>query len=180
MGLRKALVKMQTLETGFNRQSGFTLIELLVTLVIIGLVTTVVFLNFSTLQTIESREKSFQKTFDFLSEESITTGNIIGWYADMNTDKAYFISMDGLKLNDSSIAMPKSGYGDLINFEKVFRSFDGNIYEINKDADLNSPLVVFYPSGENSGGLLDIKEQDFIQRVKINKNGKTEILQIAY
>ena len=88
--------------------------------------------------------------------------------------------MDGLKLNDSSIAMPKSGYGDLINFEKVFRSFDGNIYEINKDADLNSPLVVFYPSGENSGGLLDIKEQDFIQRVKINKNGKTEILQIAY
>ena len=116
MGLREALVKMQTLETGFNRQSGFTLIELLVTLVIIGLVTTVVFLNFSTLQTIESREKSFQKTFDFLSEESITTGNIIGWYADMNTDKAYFISMDGLKLNDSSIAMPKSGYGDLINF----------------------------------------------------------------
>ncbi len=61
----------------------------------------------------------------------------------MNTDKAYFISMDGLKLNDSSIAMPKSGYGDLINFEKVFRSFDGNVYEINKDADLNSPLVVF-------------------------------------
>ncbi len=56
MGLREVLVKMQILETGFNRHSGFTLIELLVTLVIIGLVTTVVFLNFSTLQTIESRK----------------------------------------------------------------------------------------------------------------------------
>ena len=71
--------------------------------------------------------------------------------------------------------MPSSGYKDFINFEKVFRSFDGNVYEINDDSSLKFPFLIFYPSGENSGGSLDIKRQDFIQRIEINKNGKTEV-----
>ena len=88
--------------------------------------------------------------------------------------------MDGLRINDSSIDMPQSGYKDFINFEKVFRSFDGNVYEINDDEVLKLPLLVFYPSGENSGGSLDIKQQDYIQRININKNGKTEVSKISY
>ena len=45
---------------------------------------------------------------------------------------------------------------------------------------LKLPLLVFYPSGENSGGSLDIKQQDYIQRININKNGKTEVSKISY
>ena len=76
--------------------------------------------------------------------------------------------------------MPSSGYKDFINFEKVFRSFDGNVYEINNDSSLKFPFLIFYPSGENSGGSLDIKRQVFIQRIEINKNGKTEVKKIQY
>lgn len=174
------LVRILILATGYNKSKGFTLIELLVTLVIIGLMSSLVFLNFSTLNSIEAKAKSFEKTFKFLSEESITTGNIIGWYANPDIDKAYFISSNGLKISDASIDMPSSGYKDFINFEKVFRSFDGNVYEINNDSSLKFPFLIFYPSGENSGGSLDIKRQDFIQRIEINKNGKTEVKKIQY
>jgi prepilin-type N-terminal cleavage/methylation domain-containing protein len=89
------LEKTQTLETGFNNKKGFTLIELLITLVIIGIMSSMVFINFSTLNSVEARGKSFQRTFDYLAEESITTGNIIGWYANNESESAYFISIDG-------------------------------------------------------------------------------------
>ena len=74
------------METGFNNTKGFTLIELLITLVIIGIMSSMVFINFSTLNSVEARGKSFQRTFDYLSEESITTGNIVGWYADNDSE----------------------------------------------------------------------------------------------
>ena len=35
-----------------------------------------------------------------------------------------------------------------------------------------SPLMIFYPSGENSGGEIDIYHNDFIQRIAIKSNGK--------
>ena len=116
-------MRILILATGYNKSKGFTLIELLVTLVIIGLMSSLVFLNFSTLNSIEAKAKSFEKTFEFLSEESITTGNIIGWYANPDIDKAHFISSHGLKISDASIDMPSSGYKDFINFEKVFQIF---------------------------------------------------------
>ena len=72
-----------------------------------------VFINFSTLNSVEARGKSFQRTFDYLSEESITTGNIVGWYADNDSESAYFINIDGLKMIDSSIEMPSSGFQEL-------------------------------------------------------------------
>nr|MDA7554776.1 prepilin-type N-terminal cleavage/methylation domain-containing protein [Gammaproteobacteria bacterium] len=123
------------METGFNNTKGFTLIELLITLVIIGIMSSMVFINFSTLNSVEARGKSFQRTFDYLSEESITTGNIVGWYADNDSESAYFINIDGLKMIDSSIEMPSSGFQELLNYEKIFKSFDGNTYEINNDSN---------------------------------------------
>jgi prepilin-type N-terminal cleavage/methylation domain-containing protein len=74
MVLRAGPERILTLEIGYNKTSGFTLIELLVTLVVIGLMSSLVFLNFSTLNSVESKAKSFEKTFEFLTEESITTG----------------------------------------------------------------------------------------------------------
>ena len=174
------LEKTQTLETGFNNKKGFTLIELLITLVIIGIMSSMVFINFSTLSSVEARGKSFQKTFDYLAEESITTGNIIGWYANNDSESAYFISIDGLKMMDSFIEMPPSGFQDLLNYEKIFKSFDGNIYEIDDESNKQSPLIIFYPSGENSGGSLKIKRQDFVQIIHIGKNGVIEIEKAEY
>ena len=74
-------------EIGCNNkkhQKGFTLIEILVVLIIIGISTTLITLNFSTLKSIDSQSNSFEKTVNFLTEESIVTGNIIGWYLNSN------------------------------------------------------------------------------------------------
>ena len=71
------------LETGCsNKQyrTGFTLIEILVVLIIIGITSTLITLNFGTFDSIEKKANSFQKTVSYLTEESIITGNIIGLY----------------------------------------------------------------------------------------------------
>ena len=38
--------------------------------------------------------------------------------------------------------------------------------------EYKTPLLVFYPSGENSGGIIDIYYEEYIQRIVINNNGK--------
>ena len=63
------------LETGCNsskNQKGFTLIEILVVLIIIGISTTLIILNFSTLKSIDSQINSFEKSVNFLTEESLS------------------------------------------------------------------------------------------------------------
>mgnify|MGYP003322987402 CR=1 FL=1 len=82
-------------EIGCNNkklQKGFTLIEILVVLIIIGISTTLITLNFSTLKSIDSQGNSFEKTVNFLTEESIVTGNIIGWYLNSNKQFAEYIN----------------------------------------------------------------------------------------
>ena len=82
------------LETGCNSskyQKGFTLVEILVVLIIIGISTTLITLNFSTLKSIDSQINSFEKSVNFLTEESIVTGNIIAWHLSSNKQFANYI-----------------------------------------------------------------------------------------
>ena len=46
--------------------------------------------------------------------------------------------------------------------------------------DLSKPLIIFYPSGENSGGVISISSSNFIQEITINNNGKIETKIIEY
>ena len=90
MELKEDLVRTQILETGCNNKqyrSGFTLIELLVVLIIIGITATLITVNFNSLNSIEKQSNSFQKTVNFLTEESIITGNTIGLY--LSSDKQF-------------------------------------------------------------------------------------------
>ena len=88
-------VKTQILATGCNKPSkGFTLIEILVVLVVIGIATSLVVLNFSAVTSASNKSASFSKTFDYLMEESIVTGNIIGWHADNKEDFSYFLDIN--------------------------------------------------------------------------------------
>ena len=94
MVLREAQARILMLETGCNSskyQKGFTLIEILVVLIIIGISTTLITLNFSTLKSIDSQINSFEKSVNFLTEESIVTGNIIAWHLSSNKQFANYI-----------------------------------------------------------------------------------------
>ncbi len=172
-------VKIQILATGCNKPSrGFTLIEILVVLVVIGIATSLVVLNFSAVTTTSNKAASFSKTFDYLMEESIVTGNIIGWHADNKEDFSYFLDIKG-GISKKSLESHPSIWKKYSGYRKTFKSFDGSFLELDEDS-LNKPLLIFYPSGENSGGVINIYFSEYEQEITINSNGKVQIEIISY
>ena len=171
MAWRVVLVMKLTLATGCNKSSrGFTLIEILVVLIIIGIASSLIFLNFSSASSISKNQSSFQNAFNFLTEESIITGNIIGWHANNENDFSYILDYKNTFIGN--LDNPYSNnLNDLSSYRKTYKSSDGSIIDFeNYEEDL--PLLIFYPSGENSGGIISIFLNDYTQQITINTNGK--------
>ena len=179
MAWRVDRVKIQILATGCNKLSkGFTLIEILVVLVVIGIATSLVVLNFSAVTSTSNKSASFSKTFDYLMEESIVTGNIIGWHANNKEDFSYFLDINS-SISDKSLESHPTIWKKYSGFRKTFKSFDGSILELDDQAP-NIPLLIFYPSGENSGGIINIFLNDHMQEILINSNGEIEVNAVSY
>jgi prepilin-type N-terminal cleavage/methylation domain-containing protein len=167
---RAELVRTQTSVTGYNNcKSGFTLIEILVVLVVIGIASSLIFLNFSSAVSISKNQTTFSKSFNYLSEESIITGDVVGWHANNKNQFSYFLDNKNeilLKIENPLLR----NWQNLENYKKTFKSSDGS--EIDFELyDENIPLLIFYPSGESSGGLINIYFDDYIQKIEINSNG---------
>ena len=180
MELREDLVKMLILEIGCNNKqyrSGFTLIELLVVLIIIGITATLITVNFNSLNSIEKQSNSFQRTVNFLTEESIITGNAIGLY--LSSDKQFAEYLTDDKKNKIDSNYKNTFWSDTSSLRKTFKFEDGSIIELN-DQMLELPMMIFYPSGENSGGQIDIYHSNYIQRLVIFSNGKITDEIISY
>ncbi len=162
MELKEDLVRTQTLETGCNNKQyrlGFTLIELLVVL------------------TIEKQSNSFQRTVNFLTEESIITGNTIGLY--LSSDKQFAEYLTDDKKNKIDSNYKNTFWSDTSSLRKTFKFEDGSIIELNEQM-LELPMMIFYPSGENSGGQIDIYHSNYIQRLIIFSNGQITDEIISY
>ena len=161
-----------------NLKRGFTLIEILVVLVVIGIASSLIFLNFSSVTSISKNQSTFAKFFHYLSEESIITGDVVGWHADNANQFSYSLDKNNQIILD--ITNPYSNnWQNLSNFKKTFKSFDGS--EIDFDLyDEELPLLLFYPSGESSGGYINIFFDNYIQKIEINSNGKVTSQVINY
>ena len=70
-------------------------------------------------------------------------------------------------------------WDDFSEYKKTFKSFDGAIIDF-QNYDKNIPLIIFYPSGENSGGIINIFLNEYTQKITINKNGKIVSQIISY
>jgi len=167
---RVELVKTQTSVTGCNNiKRGFTLIEILVVLVVIGIVSSLIFLNFSSVVSISNNQSTFSKSFNYLSEESVITGNVIGWHANNENQFSYFLDNENQILSNIDNPFLRN-WKNLTNYKKTFKSSDGS--EIDFELYEESlPLLIFYPSGESSGGFINIYFDEYIQKIEINSNG---------
>ena len=81
------------------------------------------------------------------------------------------INLDNKNQILSKIENPFSrNWQNLRNYKKTFRSSDGSEIDFELyDSDI--PLLVFYPSGESSGGFISIYFEEYIQKIEINSNG---------
>ena len=180
MALKEDQARILILETGCSsnkHQKGFTLIEILVVLFIIGITTTLITLNFSTLRSVDSQNNTFKNTVSFLTYESIVTGNIIGWYLNSTNQFAEYIYDN--KNQEIDYDFDNSFLSEIASLKKTFKFEDGSIIELN-DQMLELPMMIFYPSGENSGGQIDIYHSNYIQRLIIFSNGQITDEIISY
>lgn len=161
----------QILEIGCNNsKKGFTLIEILVVLVLIGITSSLIFLNLNSVVSVNKNQSTFTKSFSYLSEESIVSGNIIGWHANNDMQFFYFLNSNNNEVNEIKNPYSKNWH-NLNDYKKTFKSFDGTEFDFEFYDD-NKPLLIFYPSGESSGGFINIFFDEYIQKIEINTNGK--------
>jgi general secretion pathway protein H len=159
------------LVTGLKtKTSGFTLIELLVVLLIIGVVSSYIFLNTSILKSILVKENPLEGNFKVVTEESILRGSKIQWYASETENK--FLMIDpfteaGVEIfiKDFNLIPRTTEYKIMIT--------KPNGQDLELDSEFSDyPLITFYPSGENSGAIVSIDDGSQIIKIFVNQNGK--------
>ena len=146
---------------------GFTLIEVMVVILIIGITTTLITLNFSSINSIEKQSNTIDERFAYLTEESIITGRAIGGYATNSNHYAAYLSNNDS--NDDNEIFLETSWTDDMSLKKIFKFTDGTNIELGNDKP-NNPILIFYPSGENSGGTLELHYSDFIQKISVKNN----------
>lgn len=165
-------MKIQILATGFNKfYKGFTLLELLVVLLIIGIASSVILINTSSLERISQGTITIERNFQIISEESILSGNIIGWFPSSASQKIYRLNNLGEKGDEYNLESLNQYWDSILDYRKIIKGSDGEEFELDANF-LNYPSLIFYPSGENTGAEIFIYKDIYVQKTTIHQNGK--------
>ena len=89
-------------------------------IIIIGLISSIVFINSNVVNSFERNTSSLKNLFQFLSEESMLSGSIIGWHSSNNQSIAYYLDNSGKRANDKKIKIPKSNWNNWAPYKKIF------------------------------------------------------------
>jgi len=168
-------VKIQILETGYSKNyQGFTLLELLVVLLIIGIASSVIVLNTNSIDGLMRGKTSLDNNFQTISDESILSGKVLGWFPGNSSQKIFVLdSYKNIDYEYSTSAFNNSWSG-VEDDRKIFKGNDGEEIELEEKISA-VPLIIFYPTGENSGGELFIFGSEFNQKIYIKQNGKINL-----
>ncbi len=161
------------METGQSK-NGFTLIELLVVILIIGLTTSLLFVNLSVSNNKASYYDNISQFFSDAKDYSVLKGKTVGVYKTFNSLEAYEV-VDGKKFK--SLITNKSILNS-IDFEDIyFKNLSGKEYVLTKKT-YDFPLLIFFPSGLNSGGEFIMNNSGLNTSIKILINGEININEI--
>ena len=155
---------MQILGIGKTKPA-FTLVELLVVLLIIGLASSIIFLNISSFSN-NSLKSPIEESIYLIKEESILTGEIIALSLSDSQQQWSIISRDG---NKKTTTKKTFNWGQLQNFTKTVETSSGSRVLLDNEMSLE-PVTIFYPSGENTGAKLYFETIDKKLEIIISKN----------
>ncbi|MDC0185719.1 type II secretion system GspH family protein [Gammaproteobacteria bacterium] len=162
---------MQILVIGKKNRNGFTLLELLMVLCIIGITSTYVLLNTSILDFIETKENPIEDNFKILSEESILIGKSIQWFA--NKSESKFYTYNHFNQNLEEITVTGFNFHKMMKDQIEFNILKSNGQNVTLEKDFSEyPLIIFFPSGENSGAKIDMQNGNSKIEIYISQNGK--------
>jgi prepilin-type N-terminal cleavage/methylation domain-containing protein len=149
-----------------NLSPGFTLLELLVVLILMGLISTVIVTNTSFFDRYQSDQVEPYKEFlNFLSEESALTKKTLAWFIGENTQSIYT-----LKKNEWHLQNFDSSYYPNISNKIIFKDARGQTLLFSNETEL--PFLIFYPSGQSSGGEIYFNEDNSGRVLAIDAFGK--------
>ena len=157
---------MQILGIGKTKPA-FTLVELIVVLLIIGLASSIIFLNVSSFSS-NSLKSPIEESIYLIKEESILTGEIIALSLSDSQQQWSIISRDG---NKKTTTKKTFNWGQLQNFTKTVETSSGSRVLLDNEISLE-PIIIFYPSGENTGAKFYFETTDKKLEIIISKNGK--------
>ena len=131
-----------------------------------GIISTIVITNISFLEKYESNEtQSYKELIHFLSEESALTKQTIAWFISNNAQSIRHLENNQWKIKDEEFS-----YYPVINSSTLFKDSQGKSFNFSEDR--KAPFLIFYPSGQSSGGTIQINESDIKLTLRVDTFGQ--------
>jgi len=133
-----------------------------------GLISTVIVTNTSFIDRYQSDQVDPYKEFlNFLSEESALTKKTLAWFIGKNTQSIYTLKKNEWHLQDFD-----SSYYPSMSNNILFKDARGQTLLFSNKTEL--PFLIFYPSGQSSGGEIHFNETDSGRVITIDAFGKVK------
>jgi len=137
---------------------------------LIGLISTIVLTNSNFLTKYQADQPQAYHLFvEYLSEESALTKKNIAWF--IGNETQYIASFSDSEWHVQTL---ESGGLPSIKLSTQFQDDRGNIFSISDNRE--DPFLVFYPSGQSSGGEISFDDAGNDLTLTIDKYSSVEIL----
>ena len=155
-----------------SKIKGFSLIEMVMVLAIVGLMTTIASLSISILNNDFDADSALDQYFSSISERSVLSGNLIGWFASERDVALFYLNKSGEKFKFVDLDTSKKTWSHYSKFRKSVEMTNGDVIFLEHSLS-DIPLIVFYPSGFNSGAHLIFKDDSKELRYRLDQQGST-------
>ena len=131
-----------------------------------GLISTIIITNNSVLDKYQSNNvNSYHEFIKFLSEESALTKKTIAWFIGNDAQ-----SINYLKNNQWLSHELEGSYYPIIKNTTLFKDSHGKSFVLSENVE--TPFLIFYPSGRSSGGFIKFNESNKERILLIDTFGK--------